>query len=183
MTERHVTLRLIEESIEWLTVMREQAMKRWNVDIPQSVIDNIAFDFSLRGKNGGQAYGYMKLRYNLDIIKLNGADAYCKRTVPHECAHIIQKAMANYNRGTERTLDYSSHGYVWKTIMRGAGLESSRCHNYKTAPVRTTRKFLWAMSNGQTVELTSIRHKRQISGEKNYYCNGVKLTEFIKEVK
>lgn len=121
--------------------------------------------FDLRGRTAGQAfYKENRLRFNMVLLKENG-DRFINRTVPHECAHLITRAVFGNSRKIK------SHGKEWKYVMHKLGVEdSTRCHSYDTTNSRVSRKKRYPYRCGcQDYNLTSIRHNRIRKG-KVYRC-------------
>lgn len=116
----------------------------------------------LKGVCAGRAY------YNRHLIRLNAVlfaenkEAFMKRTVVHEVAHLI--AFAVYGRRIR------PHGKEWASVMRLLGSEPSRCHTYDVT--RSIRGKAFPYKCGcRKHALSSIRHKRVQTQGAKYTCN------------
>lgn len=85
-------------------------------------------------------------------------------TVPHEVAHYIVNMV--YGRRRIRP-----HGDEWQSLMLAFGTEPNRTGNYSLEgiPVRRQNLFSYGCSC-MTHQLTTTRHRRMQSGERQYYC-------------
>jgi len=124
--------------------------------------------FKLKGRTAGKAcISANEVRYNAVLLEENG-EAFLKRTVPHEVAHIVAHKLA------DRDFIYriKPHGEEWEAVMRDFGLNSSRCHRYDTTNSRQPRKrsevFEYKCSC-RTFKFTIIRHRRVLKGAR-YTC-------------
>ena len=70
------------------------------------------------------------LAFNSVLLAENEED-FMARTVPHEVAHYVASMVWGRVR---------SHGAEWQRVMRGFGLNPSRCHSYDTS---ASRKKVW----------------------------------------
>jgi len=106
----------------------------WNdlaCDYYRLPVKPLKIDFDLTGQVAGQAWGSYKIRINLHIAKSN-REAYFKRTIPHEIAHIITTRLYGGRA--------KSHGVEWRAIMKVFNVESTRCHSYDTSGLNTGRR-------------------------------------------
>jgi SprT protein len=110
--------------------------------------------FDIRGVTAGMAcFGPWTMRFNMHISRTH-FDDYMARTVPHEVAHMVEKAVY----GT------SGHKAPWKRIMRRFGCEPSRCHSYddlRTASGKTRPKITCRCGER---EIGPIVYKRVVKG-------------------
>ena len=157
MTE--LQIEAIARTKEWIDL----ANKDLGLNIPYPTVS-----FKLKGRCAGQARPMSnELRFNAVLLEENG-NAFLKRTVPHEVAHIV--ARNKYGR-------VQSHGVEWKSVMRFFGLEPTRCHTYDTSNSSVSRKrmereFLYKCAC-QTFKLTKTRHRRALKGAQ-YICKNCK---------
>lgn len=82
-----------------------------------------------------------RIRLN-PILLCENAEDFIRETVPHEIAHLLNRAM-NGN-------GVKPHGREWKAIMRAMGLKPQRCHNYKlskTRPRPAQPHWLWVIES------------------------------------
>jgi SprT protein len=127
--------------------------------------------FDLRGTSAGQAlYFQNTIRINAQLFREN-VDAFLKRTIPHEVAHLISYAV--YGN------DGLGHKARWKSVMRSLGVsDATRCHSYDAQPARkVARRFQYVCGcNGRIHnKLTAIKHNRMkrslaLSGRSRYLC-------------
>jgi SprT protein len=131
--------------------------------------------FKRSGTTGGHShYGRRELMFQLDLAEHNQED-FLKRTVPHEVAHYVQRAVYGYSRNGKKVMP---HGTEWKYIMRNVyHLNPDRCHTYDTS-VTTTRKrardFKWSC-DCKIHNVTSNIHNKMLRGQRRrcITCKGV----------
>jgi len=121
--------------------------------------------FDVHGKTAGYfkqlSSGFSLINFNDVLLQANG-EAFIRRTVPHEVAHLVVHQM--HGCATR------PHGKEWKEVMRLFNADASRCHDYDVSHVRSRQyKRFEYRCDCQTHYLTSIRHNRVLSGQ-NYLC-------------
>jgi len=120
--------------------------------------------FNLRGKTAAGAWDWKWLiKINLVLLKENWQDMI-DDTIPHEVAHLVAyKIYGSFIK---------PHGTEWKSVMRNFGKNPIRCHKYNTSnsTLRTVAKIYTYECSCKTYNLTIIRHRRQASGQKKYFC-------------
>ena len=117
--------------------------------------------FKRNGTTGGYShYSKRELMFQLDLAEHHGDD-FLNRTVPHELAHYVQRAVYGYYNSYGKKV--MPHGREWKSIMRNVfRLEPSRCHSYDTTVTKTRKgfkqkRFQWKC-DCRTFELTTRMH-------------------------
>lgn len=110
-----------------------QANARWGVSMPAP---EVAFD--LRGTTAGMAVypragatHAPRLRFNAVLLRDNAAEFFAD-TVPHEVAHLVNRALEAKTPGAK----WDSHGPQWQAVMRSFGVEPSRCHDLDVRAAR-----------------------------------------------
>jgi len=110
-----------------------QANARWGVSMPAP---EVAFD--LRGTTAGMAVypragatHAPRLRFNAVLLRDNAAEFFAD-TVPHEVAHLVNRALEAKTPGAK----WDSHGTQWQAVMRSFGVEPSRCHDLDVRAAR-----------------------------------------------
>lgn len=110
-----------------------QANARWGVSMPAP---EVAFD--LRGTTAGMAVypragatHAPRLRFNAVLLRDNAAEFFAD-TVPHEVAHLVNRALEAKTPGAK----WDSHGPQWQAVMRSFGVEPSRCHGLDVRAAR-----------------------------------------------
>lgn len=91
---------------------------------------------------------------NWNLFKENTED-YLRQTIPHEVAHIFQRAISNTDR---------SHGPIWKSLMRKIGLQPQRCHNYDTTTAARYEMFTY-ICNCQKHRVSKVIHNKMLKGQ------------------
>lgn len=120
-----------------------------------------AVRFDLRGRMAGQTVLARQktdddaIRINVDLL-LTHKRHMIDVTVPHEVAHVAIHRCCG--RGAR------PHGREWKALMGVFGVPADTCHNLPTTPTRQLRRFRYRCGCGEPAWLTSIRHKRALSG-------------------
>lgn len=145
-----------------------------------------AVHFTVRGTTAGYAYGSRKVDFNAVLLMENTED-FIARTVPHECAHIIdyvvnpenhERRFLGYTRtGRARYSKRDVHGADFRFIMErvlGAD-DSTRCHSYDVTRAQVKRKarHVWVSTTDSSVTMTlgPKRHQKMMSGIK-YWPRG-----------
>lgn len=110
-----------------------QANARWGVSMPAP---EVAFD--LRGTTAGMAVypragatHAPRLRFNAVLLRDNAAEFFAD-TVPHEVAHLVNRALEAKTPGAK----WDSHGSQWQAVMRSLGVEPRRCHSLDVSAAR-----------------------------------------------
>ena len=129
----------------------------------------IPIDFTLKGACAGQAVHKkwtgtpVKLRFNLELAHRN-VDEFIRRTVPHECSHLLQFM---------RNPRSKPHGHEWDFFCRVlTGSTMPRCHSYDTEGLvrrRNVKRYDYACDCGTSHKVSATVHNRIING-KNYTC-------------
>lgn len=123
LTIEELKQKITEDTETWMRL----ACEKFCVDyVPVQV------EFNIRGAGlAGQAWlSKRKIRYNI-FIAYDNQDEFIARTIPHEVLHIVDGLIHGYTHG---------HGKVWKEMMQRCGLDSTRCHSYKTYMVKERRE-------------------------------------------
>ena len=159
MTEQSLT-GLLREAIQRTREHLARAAAHYGVPAP-----SVEIRFDLRGQAAGQvrfARGHPPLvRFNAALLRENG-ERFLSRTVPHEAAHVIAWRL---HGGAIRP-----HGPEWKEVMAVLGADSSRCHEFTTAHLKTRRLTRYHYHCAcREHALTSIRHNRIQAGQ-TYRC-------------
>jgi SprT protein len=84
-------------------------------------------------------------------------------TIPHEVAHIFQRAVSPYER---------SHGPIWQSLMRKIGLQPIRCHSYDTTVSARYESFTY-ICTCRKHHISKIVHNKILKG-KQYKCKSCK---------
>lgn len=120
--------------------------------------------FDLKGSCAGRACyknGEHYVRFNLEIAKDN-LNTFVKRTVNHELAHVLQHRFS---------LGSKPHGKEWKHFCKVlTGSEMPRCHSYEVSHLTRRRRTYLYTCGCRDHEITSIKHRRIISGMYSYWC-------------
>ena len=183
MTKTEMMKRYKEASYYFLILLARKLKENHGVEIPKKVIDDIKFDFSLKGRTGGYAQGHKELHYNLVMASLNDFDEVLNVVVPHECAHIIASAMVTFNPTNRLCRNYSGHGSLWKKLMGYAGKAPKRCHNFKVEKARLYTKYKYVCNCGCESWVTSKIHNKIQSGQARYFCKKHKsLIQFTGDI-
>lgn len=104
-------------------------------------------------------YGH-RVFLNWVLFKENTED-YLRQTIPHEVAHIFQRAIAPNER---------SHGPVWQSLMRKVGLQPRRCHNYDVSTSARYEMFTY-ICTCQKHQVSKVIHNKILKGQKRYCKN------------
>lgn len=126
--------------------------------------------FDLKGTTAGYArYKAWQVRYHPTFLKEN-PEKYMARTVPHEVAHLVAKAVFNE----------PGHGYSWQRVMLDLGVSDiTRCHSYSTTNVVTKTQKLHACKCGcKTHQVKTSKFNAIKAGGRNVTRNGRKT--FVK---
>lgn len=112
----------------------------------------------LKGHQAGQAIpGRWLLRFN-PVMAEQDPERFVHEVSAHEVAHLVTYKIW-------RTLD---HGSDFKKVMSWLNVSAKRCHNFKSEPSRTIRRFRYSCAC--TIHnLSSIRHNRVLKGQ-SYHC-------------
>lgn len=134
------------------------ANEHYGVDITMPRIE-----YKLTGTTAGTANHSTNVVDFNPILLMNNVEAYMKRTVPHEMAHLITdlidpKAHMSF-MGSKR----SPHGSTWKSVMGVLGADPSRCHQYDTSQVeRKSSQYEYICEGcGDTLMMGVKRHNKQ----------------------
>lgn len=142
-----------------------------------------SISFKVRGTTAGYARGDREVDFNAVLLVENEED-FIARTVPHECAHIIDYIVnpQNHERqhigwtrtGRPRYSKRDVHGPDFRFIMErvlGAD-DSTRCHSYDVSNARVKKKttHVWVCNDcGTKMHLGPKRHKKMLSGMTKYW--------------
>ena len=136
--------------------------------IEYNVVGTCAGKFTTYSKDNAH-----ELAFNLILAEEN-QDVYIKRTVPHEIAHYVCWLRAGKQYERSASGNRISHGAKWKAVMSELGAsDAARCHSYDVSSVSTRKYKMYEYQCercGKSMELTSIKHNRIISGKQNYVC-------------
>lgn len=121
-----------------------------------------SYDFNLKGTTGGRAWPTEnRMEFNATFL-LNHTEEYIARTVPHEVAHIIDRAVYGYEY--TRRGKVIRHGTNWKSVMRVLGVKDlTRCHSYDVTPAqqKVKSKFHYKCKGcGADLYLGPVRHRK-----------------------
>jgi len=85
-------------------------------------------------------------------------------TVPHEVAHYVVNMVYGWRH-------IRPHGNEWQTLMVAFGAEPNRTGDYSLEgiPVRRQKRYVYKCACMQH-QLSTVRHRRAQSGEKEYTC-------------
>lgn len=122
---------------------------------------SVAYD--VRGTVGGMAmYRANLVRFNPVLLSEN-VDAFISRTVPHEVAHLVTKAVFPYA---------SAHGREWKSVMVTLGADPTRCHDYDVtnAQVKTKTKYHYTCGCADKAVIVSAVIHNRIQRGRTYTC-------------
>lgn len=121
-----------------------------------SAWDMTEIRYDLAGRTAGYAHSYYNyIRLNADLLVRYG-ERFIERTVVHEMAHIITGWVYGH--------DVAPHGEEWKHVMRRLGAKDiSRCHRYKTKPVRKVKRYA-ASCACSPHQLSSVRVNKMKKG-------------------
>ena len=160
------------------------ANKKYNLDIEVPLVT-----FNLRGRTAGKAITKFdmlaleteaNIRYNPVLLEENG-EAFLKRTVPHEVAHIIvrNRYWGSHTKGHTFHNRPKPHGWEWQGIMEDFGLDPKVCHNYNTTNSRVQGKRKLSKDYTykcacRTHKITIIRHRRMVQRGTTYFCKKCK---------
>lgn len=125
----------------------------------------VEIKFNLTGKAAGMAIFPHRanpiIRFNTQLL-IENREAFLKRTVPHEVAHVIARGLFGKR--------IKPHGQEWKQVMGLLGAEASRCHSYDVSrSVRRKLKRFTYHCQCRSHQLSSIRHNRVLQGQR-YHC-------------
>lgn len=144
-------------------------------------MDYPVVEFKVRGTTAGTATGDHTVDFNLALLKEN-EQHFMEDTIPHEVAHCFDKHLFGYQYKTTRTgrKIRESHGRTWKKIMRGLGVDPTRCHSLDTTNVaRPKTKYAYTCSCcGSEIAVGPKIHARIQRGYNGYShktCKGSKL--------
>lgn len=147
----------------------QQALDLYPQALAQAALPILKFD--LTGRSAGEvrfAHYWRKIRpitirFN-SLIARNNPDTFINETVAHEIAHSV----AVYVYGRKGL----GHGRHWRRIMAGFGQPAKRCHSFdlSAVPVRRQRRFIYYCACPGERLLSTVRHKRQQRGIRQYMC-------------
>ena len=131
--------------------------------------------YNKKGKTAGTAnYSTWVLNFN-PILLTENVEAFLKRTVVHEIAHLITRTIYPGS---------SAHGQEWKSVMVFLGAEPSRCHSYDISNASTRKQFDYICPKCDTIlKVSSVIHKRIRRQDQRRFHNGCGNTHPIKLVK
>lgn len=105
--------------------------------------------YEKKGTTAGTARDGSQIINLNPILLMENVDAFIKRTVPHEFAHIVDGIVYPQTRerkhigwkrsGRPHFTKRSLHGRTWKSIMHLFGADASRCHSYDTTNAKTKK--------------------------------------------
>jgi len=130
--------------------------------------------FKRCGTNGGHSsYAKRELMFQLDLAE-HHKDDFLNRTVPHEVAHYVQRAVYGYRNSYGKVMP---HGHEWKYIMRRVfGLNPDRCHKYDTSVTQTKKqtRHIYSCSCGKIFKISTTMHNKiqkalEVSKNTRYY--------------
>lgn len=126
----------------------DQAHKIW----PNLNLNYPTIRYDLRGVVAGYAYYQsVMVKFNPILAHENEED-FLRRTVPHECAHLISYKLYGYEgRG---------HGPKWKSVMTRLGCDPSRCHQYDVSNARVKKKQLFDIQCNTCKQVYKVTMKR-----------------------
>lgn len=149
-----------------------KAFKMYGIELSINCVD-ISYDVTgyVAGKATRLSLIQYKLRFNLEAIDKHW-DEMVNNTVPHEVAHIVAWLCP--------LLRAKGHDAKWSRICRSLGGTGSRTHSYDISSAR--KEYLYIVNNVE-YKLTSIRHKRVMTGNV-YTCQDGRISakNFIREV-
>ena len=144
----------------------EIANRHYGRNLPMPTIE-----YGLRGTTAGRAWGEENRMKLNSMLLVENEDDFITRTIGHETAHIIDKAVNGRqyktNRNGRRVND--SHGESWKAVMVLLGQNPSRCHSFDTTNSKVKKaprdKFVWTCdcAGATTMSLGKKRHARQLA--------------------
>ena len=171
MTTREKILVKVEESFK-----KAEAFFNLKFERPLNIV------FKRSGTTGGySAYKRRELMFQLDLAEHHEQD-FLARTVPHEVAHYVQRAVYGYSHNGKKVMP---HGKEWKYIMRRVyGLDPARCHSYDTSVTTTKRqrRFAWTCDCGKDFKLSTRMHndclrKKKATGSYGRMCGTCKTLQ------
>jgi len=155
------------------------ANKHYGVDIQFPTVV-----YKKRGSTAGTAnYGTNTIDLN-PVLLMNNIDAFMKRTVPHEMAHLITDEIDPKSHQSFLGRKRQPHGKTWKSVMRVLGADPSRCHDYDVSSVERKRSSYEYKCEecGENLTMGVKRHNKQqraLRSGLNAYshsgCKGAKL--------
>jgi len=107
------------------------ASSHFNIDIKMPTIV-----YKKRGTTAGTASYYTNTIDLNPTLLMSNIEAFMKRTVPHEMAHLITGVVYPHTNSRVCGGKRSPHGSEWKSVMRVLGADPSRCHNYDTSAIK-----------------------------------------------
>ena len=104
----------------------------------------------------GYAYQYQnRIELNEQLFESN-QETFFSRTIPHECAHLIQKRL--YPQAKQ------AHGPEFRNIMRSLGAETSRCHSMDVSVAYEKPMYQYKCSCDRVLNITKLIHTRIQNG-------------------
>ena len=133
-------------------------------------------EFTKMGTTAGRAFPSRNIVKFNDTLAAENFEAFKKRTVVHEVAHLIDYQLHGWQhtRNGRRIM----HGASFKRIMVHLGADPSTCHSYDVSSVRKSRKqYVWTNSVGTVMLLGAQRHKRALAGTR-YWMRGDTVKDY-----
>lgn len=164
-----LTAKQMQDIIEHSQKIYNELCERYNL-----IAYPLAIQFTLRGTTAGRAFNNSstnerRITYNPYIAATNYQE-FVYDTIPHEVAHIIQVDIDPRSQ---------SHGELWKSIMRGMGLEANRCHSMDASNVKhnKVKRFVYSCDLGCIYNISAKRHNKIQNGAV-YTCKHYHVIEY-----
>jgi len=142
--------------------LKDKVYDRYGVNVE---VNQIRFD--LKGSTAGMALlNENVIRINTQIFLENKEEYIENRTLGHEYAHLVNRAVYNG----------SGHDLGWKRIMHFFGLNDSRCHDYEVEHLVKRHKRPYVYHCGcKEFRLTQRMHNTIVRGNwrKCSTCGGI----------
>ena len=119
----------------------------------------------------GYAYQYQnRIELNEQLFESN-QETFFSRTIPHECAHLIQKRL--YPQAKQ------AHGPEFRSILRCLGADTSTRHQMDVSVAYGKPMYQYKCSCDRVLNLTKLIHTRVQSGSSRH-CKACKtIISFI----
>jgi len=170
-----VTAEVKQQVLAKLTSSLATANSHYNIDIKMPTIV-----YKKRGTTAGTA---CYVTHTIDLnpaLLMSNIEAFMKRTVPHELAHLITGIVYPHTNQRSWGGKRSPHGSEWKSVMNVLGADPSRCHDYDTSAVkkRTSSYEYICEGCGESMMMGIKRHNKHqaalVYGRNHYSHNGCK---------
>ena len=104
------------------------------------------------------------LHFNIEAVTKEWDEMF-NDTIPHEVAHLVCHQNPRCGKG---------HDSGWRAVCIALGGNGATTHKFELSPGRITKKHLYTTDQGETVELSTIRHNKLQRRQVEYYFSPVK---------